>query len=101
MLVRIPKGQILQRFSASRAYASLQARQAMNSTLASLTSAKPMILLSIDRPLAWELFSSLGFPPKMLQLIKDLMTTLCVQCKQTRADRAAGSRFTQALSKVM
>ena len=27
----------------------------------------------------------------MLQLIKDLMSTLCVQCKQTRADGSAGS----------
>ena len=33
---------------------------------------------SVDRPLAWELFSSLGFPPKMLQLIKDLHdNTMC------------------------
>ena len=27
---------------------------------------------SVDRPLAWELFGSMGFPSKMLQLIKDL-----------------------------
>ena len=33
---------------------------------------------SIDRPFAWELFSSMGFPQKMLQLIKDLHTnTTC------------------------
>ena len=33
---------------------------------------------SVDRPLAWELFGSMGFPPKMLQLIKDLHTnTTC------------------------
>ena len=33
---------------------------------------------SIDRPLAWELLSSLGFPPKMLQVIKDLHdNTMC------------------------
>ena len=33
---------------------------------------------SVDRPLAWELCSSLGFPPKMLYLIKDLHdNTMC------------------------
>ena len=33
---------------------------------------------SIDRPLAWELYHSLGFPPKLLQLIQDLHTdTTC------------------------
>ena len=33
---------------------------------------------SVDRPLAWELFTSLGFPSKMLQLIKGLYdNTIC------------------------
>ena len=41
---------------------------------------------SVDRPLAWELFDSLGFPPKMLQLIKDLHdnTTCAMQADKER-----------------
>ena len=43
---------------------------------------------SVDRPLAWELFSSLGFPPKMLQLIRDLHdNTVCaMQAGKGRQD---------------
>ena len=43
---------------------------------------------SVDRSLAWELFTCLGFPPKMLQLIKDLHdnTTCALQADQGRQD---------------
>ena len=44
---------------------------------------------SVKRPLAWELFSSVGFLQEWYSSSKTFMTTLCVQCKQTRADRAA------------
>ena len=55
----------------------------------------------INRPLAWEHFSSLGFLQEWHSSPKTFMTTLRVQCKQTGADKAAGFRFPHALSKVM
>ena len=41
---------------------------------------------SVDRPLAWELFESMGFPPKMLQLIKQLHhnTTCAMQADKDK-----------------
>ena len=43
---------------------------------------------STDRPLAWELLTPLGFPPKMLQLIKDLHdnTACAMQAGKDRQD---------------
>ena len=43
---------------------------------------------SVDRSLAWELFTCLDFPPKMLQLIKDLHdnTTCALQADRGRQD---------------
>ena len=64
-------------FLASRAYASLQARQAMNdlpTCFIDLSKAYD----SVDRPLARELFSSLGFLQRCYSSSKTCMTTLCV-----------------------
>ena len=55
----------------------------------------------VNRPLAWEHFSGLGFLQEWYSSPKTFMTTLCVQCKQTGADKAAGFGFPQALSKAM
>ena len=57
---------------------------------------------SVDMPLAWELFSSLGFGTfsavwdflqRCYSSSKTCMTTLCVRCKQTRADKAVVPDF--------
>ena len=71
----------------------------MISTLASLTSAKPMTpltgLLLGNFSAVWD------FLQRCYSSSKTCMTNLCVRCKQTRADKVAGSSFPQVLSKAM